>query len=56
MTEVLFFPLKNEQGFKVVDADTYRHMINTIIENTVVLQQEFPENPIFVVYEVGDDK
>lgn len=50
--EVLFFPLRNENGFKVDSPESYRHVIDTIISNTLQLQEEFPNNPVLVVYEV----
>lgn len=50
--EVLLFPIRNEQGFVVDSPENYAHMIATIINATVELQQEFPDNPIMVVFEI----
>lgn len=48
---VFMFPIKNEQGFKVVDQQTYAHMIKTIVSHTVQLQEEYPDKRVLVVYE-----
>lgn len=50
--DYLFFPLRNEQGFKVDSPSNYQHMINTIVETQVQLVQEYPHNCVLVVYEI----
>lgn len=50
--EFLMFPIRNEQGFKVQDTDTYAHMIHTIVNAQVQLAEEYPDKKVLVVYEV----
>lgn len=47
------FPIRNEEGFKVVDNESYVHMIHTIIEAQTELSQEYPGKTIIVVYETA---
>jgi hypothetical protein len=47
-----FFPIKNEQGFKVESPTAYMHLINTLIDCTVELEPEYPDKKVLVVYEV----
>lgn len=49
--EYYMFPIRNEQGFKVVNQATYAHMIHTIIEAATELAEEYPNKKILVVYE-----
>lgn len=52
---VFMFPITNEQGFRVDSEANYAHMISTIINHTVELQEDYPDKVILVVYEVGDE-
>lgn len=53
--EWLIFPIKNESGFKVKDMDTYNHVIKTVVEAQIELQEEYPGAKILVVYETGQE-
>lgn len=50
--ETFFFPLRNEQGFKVDCPENYVHMISTIINTTTELEEDYPDKRVLVVYEV----
>lgn len=49
--ETYFFPVNNEMGFRVLNTDNYVHLINTLVECTTELQQDYPGKNIMVVYE-----
>lgn len=51
-TDYFIFPIRNEAGFKVHSIAEYNQLLYHVMDATVQLQEEYPEQKILVVYEV----
>lgn len=49
------FPVRNEMGFKVHSIAEYNQLMYHVLDATVQLQAEYPEQKILVVYEADGE-
>lgn len=53
-TDYFIFPLRNEMGFKVRSIAEYNQLMYHVLDATVQLQEEYPDQKILVTYPLFD--